>query len=204
MITIYVARHGQTEYNVLGRIQGHIDTPLTDEGYKNAFLVADRLSKIKFDHIYSSDLGRAFITAHVIAEKLNLENRIVREKKLREQNMGEYNGKSREELKDTGFLGNPNFAPKDGENFEQMQKRIVEFIHNLERTHKDKTALIVTHEETDRGLAMVNTGKNSNLLVGDLGEMFFEAFGGHTIMVDNEEEEVTTYVAFGSFAKDGI
>ena len=145
MITIYVARHGQTEYNVLGRIQGHIDTPLTDEGYKNAFLVADRLKGIKFDHIYSSDLGRAFITAHVIAEKLNLENRIVREKKLREQNMGEYNGKSREELKDTGFLGNPNFAPKDGENFEQMQKRIVEFILHLERTHKDKTALIVTH-----------------------------------------------------------
>ena len=145
MITIYVARHGQTEYNVLGRIQGHIDTPLTDEGYKNAFLVADRLKGIKFDHIYSSDLGRAFITAHVIAEKLNLENRIVREKKLREQNMGEYNGKTREELKNTKFFGNPNYAPKDGENFEQMQKRIVEFILHLERTHKDKIALIVTH-----------------------------------------------------------
>ncbi|MCK4968049.1 MAG: histidine phosphatase family protein [Candidatus Aenigmarchaeota archaeon] len=145
MITIYVVRHGQTEYNVLGRMQGQIDTPLTDEGYKNAFLVADRLSKIKFDHIYSSDLGRAFITAHVIAEKLNLENRIVREKKLREQNFGEFNGKPRDELKNTKFFGNPNHTPKDGENFENMQKRIVKFILSLEHLHKDKTALVVTH-----------------------------------------------------------
>lgn len=145
MITIYVARHGQTEYNVLGRIQGQIDTPLTDGGYKNAFLVADKLKGLKFDHIYSSDLGRAFITAHVIAEKLNLENRIVREKKLREQNFGEFTGKTCEELKNTKFFGNPNHTPKDGENFEQMQKRIVKFILNLELLHKDKTALIVSH-----------------------------------------------------------
>ena len=145
MITIYVARHGQTEYNVLGRIQGQIDTPLTDGGYKNAFLVADKLKGLKFDHIYSSDLGRAFITAHVIAEKLNLENRIVREKKLREQNFGEFNGKTLEELKNTKFFGNPNYTPKDGENFKQMQKRIVKFILNLELLHKDKTALIVSH-----------------------------------------------------------
>ncbi|NOR85630.1 histidine phosphatase family protein [archaeon] len=145
MITIYVARHGQTEYNVLGKIQGQIDTPLTDEGYKNAFLVANKLKGIKFDHIYSSDLGRAFITAHVIAEKLGLENRIVRERKLREQNFGEFNGMKFEELKNTGFIGNPNFTPKDGENFEQMQKRIVKFVFGLEKLHKDKTALIVTH-----------------------------------------------------------
>ncbi len=146
MITIYIARHGQTEYNVKKRIQGHIDTPLTDNGYKNAFLVADRLKGIKFDHIYSSDLGRAFITAHVIAEKLNLENRIVREKKLREQDFGELTGML---LKDAfevpEFKGNPEFTPKNGESFKALQKRIVGFIITLEKKHKDKTALIVTH-----------------------------------------------------------
>ncbi|MCK4550661.1 MAG: histidine phosphatase family protein [Candidatus Aenigmarchaeota archaeon] len=153
MITIYIARHGQTEYNVQKRIQGHIDTPLTDDGYKNAFLVADRLKGIKFDHIYSSDLGRAFITAHVIAEKLNLENRIVREKRLREQNFGGLTGML---LKDAfevpNFRGNPGFKTKNGESFKELQKRIVDFIIALEKKHKDKTALIVTHGGCIRSL----------------------------------------------------
>ncbi|MCK5474225.1 MAG: histidine phosphatase family protein [Candidatus Aenigmarchaeota archaeon] len=153
MLTIYLARHGQTEYNVQKRIQGHIDTPLTDDGYKNAFLVADRLKGIKFDHIYSSDLGRAFITTQVLTEKLNLENRIVREKRLREQNFGELTGML---LKDAfevpNFRGNPEFVPENGESFKMLQKRIVDFIITLEKRHKDKTALIVTHGGCIRSL----------------------------------------------------
>ena len=63
----------------------------------------------------------------------------------------------------------------------------------------EKSAIIVTHEETGRGLTLVNIGENSNLLVGDIGEMFFEVFGGHGVRVDSEEVEVTTFVALGRF-----
>ncbi len=148
MITLYIVRHGTTEYNALRRIQGQIDTPLTDEGYKNAFIVADRFRDInvKFDHIYSSDLGRAFITAHVIAERLGLENRVIRERRLREKNYGALTGKPIDEMiKIPGFKGNAHFVPDGGESFLDMQKRVTSFIKELERRHNDKTALIVTH-----------------------------------------------------------
>ncbi len=148
MITLYIVRHGTTEYNTLRRIQGQIDTPLTDEGYKNAFIVADRFRDmdVKFDHIYSSDLGRAFITAHVIAERLDLENRVIRERRLRETNYGAFTGKPIDELlKIPGFKGNANFVPDGGESFLDMQKRVISFIKELERKHYDKTTLIVTH-----------------------------------------------------------
>lgn len=146
MITIYVVRHGQTEFNSQRRLQGQIDSPLTDDGYKNAFVVARKLSGLKFDHIYSSDLGRAFITAHVIAEKLDLENRIVREKRLRERDFGELNGQRIDDVIEIpGFFGNPHFVPDGGESFSEMQERVVELLKELEGRHKDKTALIVTH-----------------------------------------------------------
>jgi len=66
-------------------------------------------------------------------------------------------------------------------------------------TDAEKSAIIVTHEETERGLTFVNIGKNSNLLVGDIGEMFFEVFGGHSVAVDKDEVEVTSFVALGGF-----
>jgi len=148
MITLYIVRHGTTEYNTLRRIQGQIDTPLTDLGYKNAFIVADKFRDmdVKFDHIYSSDLGRAFITAHVIAERLDIENRVVRERCLREKNYGALTGKPIDEvIKISGFKDNAYFVPDGGESFPDMQKRVISFIKELERRHNDKTALIVTH-----------------------------------------------------------
>ena len=69
MLTFYLVRHGNTEYNRKGIMQGQIDTALTDEGIKNAKIVSEKLKKmkdVKFDYVFSSDLGRAFITAHII------------------------------------------------------------------------------------------------------------------------------------------
>lgn len=153
MITLYLVRHGKTEYNEQRRIQGHIDTPLTDEGYENAFRVAEKLRGIKFDHIYSSDLGRAFITAHIIAEKLRLENRIVRERRLREKNYGEFNGKKIDELEKAHPRQDSEFSPPGGESFSDLQKRVVGFIEELERKHNGKTELIVTHSGCIRAIA---------------------------------------------------
>lgn len=171
MITLYLVRHGKTEYNIERRIQGHIDTPLTDEGYENAFRVAERLRGIKFDHIYSSDLGRAFITAHVIAEKLCLENRIVRERRLREKNYGEFNGKKIIELEKAHPGEDSLFCPPGGESFSDMQKRIVSFIEELEQKHKDKTALIVTHSGCIRAIAshfrITDVRKNAKMEVSN-------------------------------------
>lgn len=67
MNTFYIARHGETENNRARRLSGWIDTPLTDTGLEPTKKVIDKLANLQIDEIYSSDVGRAFITAYAIA-----------------------------------------------------------------------------------------------------------------------------------------
>ena len=64
-----VVRHGETAWNAQGRIQGHLDSPLNEEGMAQALLLAERLAPEPFDHFYSSDLGRALQTAQPLADR---------------------------------------------------------------------------------------------------------------------------------------
>ena len=62
----FIVRHGETEWNVLGRIQGHSDVPLSQNGRDQAHTVARRLAEAPLDVIYCSDLARASETARLI------------------------------------------------------------------------------------------------------------------------------------------
>lgn len=72
MTTIGLIRHGSTLWNKEGRIQGHTDNPLDEEGLEQAAALAERLSTEEWNYIYSSDLLRARQTAEVIAARLGL------------------------------------------------------------------------------------------------------------------------------------
>ena len=65
-LTYYWVRHGETEANRDGILQGHSDFPLTENGKEGAIKTGVFLSKVKFDHMYTSDLGRATTTASLI------------------------------------------------------------------------------------------------------------------------------------------
>ena len=85
-----VVRHGETAWNAQGRIQGHLDSPLNEEGLAQALLVGDRLAREPFAHLYSSDLGRALQTAQPIADHSGRPARI--DARLRERNLGVFQG----------------------------------------------------------------------------------------------------------------
>lgn len=70
--TIYLIRHGETEWNTLGKFQGKTDTPLSDSGREQARKLAKRLKETRFDIIYSSPLMRAAETAAPLSEQRNL------------------------------------------------------------------------------------------------------------------------------------
>lgn len=72
MTTIGLIRHGSTAWNKEGRIQGHTDNPLDEEGLQQAAAIAERLSGEQWDYIYSSDLLRAVQTAEVISKRLGI------------------------------------------------------------------------------------------------------------------------------------
>lgn len=95
---IGLIRHGKTDWNALGKIQGQTDTPLNDEGIRQARALADRLSHdtMKWDAIVSSDLSRAYDTARIIAVKLGIPL-LPGEVRLRERFFGEIEGTTEEE-----------------------------------------------------------------------------------------------------------
>ena len=66
--TFYIVRHGETNWNILGKTQGHGNSNLTEKGIEQATTLAESMSKYPIDYIYSSDLGRAVETANILAD----------------------------------------------------------------------------------------------------------------------------------------
>ena len=83
---LIIVRHGQTEWNIAGIRQGHLDSRLTSKGVAQAQALAQRLAREKFSALYSSDLGRAVQTATVVADLTGHE--IVTDPRLPERHLG--------------------------------------------------------------------------------------------------------------------
>ncbi|MGB9883700.1 MAG: histidine phosphatase family protein [Microgenomates group bacterium] len=90
--TLYLVRHGETDWNVKGLVQGHSDIPLNEKGRLQAEELAKKLSSVKFSAGFSSDLVRAKETAEIIALKHKIN--IITLKKLRERAFGRLEGLS--------------------------------------------------------------------------------------------------------------
>lgn len=112
-------RHGQTTYNAGRRMQGQLDTTLSDVGLAQAHAAADWLRDRDIVTIVSSDLSRARTTAEIIGEKLGLDVEL--EPRLRETHLGSWQGMTHAEV-DEAFVGaraawrhDPAWAPPQGE-----------------------------------------------------------------------------------------
>lgn len=146
MLTFYICRHGQTVFNKQGRLQGQIDSPLTDEGQNTAKALGERLQSLSFELVYVSDLGRALQTAFWICKRLNILNKIQLEPALREVDFGDVAGMSTVDAvkKYPGIMSDTNFAPPHGESLGQLQQRVVTWLLSLP-SQEDKNVLLVTH-----------------------------------------------------------
>lgn len=94
MLELWLIRHGQTDWNAEGRIQGQTNSQLTDLGKRQAQKLAERIEHESFDAIYSSDSDRARDTARTVYPKEN----IIFDKRLRERHFGTFEGKVRAEF----------------------------------------------------------------------------------------------------------
>lgn len=140
---IYVARHGQTEWNKDNKVCGRTDISLTNIGIEQAKNLAQKLSSQNIDVIISSPLKRAVQTSEIISKTCNAP--IVIDKRLIEQNYGIYEGVDR---KMENFLKNKkNFAysyPK-GESMLRVASRVYPLIDELKDKYVDKNILILSH-----------------------------------------------------------
>lgn len=138
---IYLVRHGQTDWNLEKKLQGHQDIPLNDNGREQAIRVSNAIKDYKIDKIYSSDLLRASETAKIINKKFNLD--IILDNRLREINYGDLEGVPKLNLsKDTWDIFNTNPLKLNAEPIVNVYNRIKDFFDELD---KNKNILIVAH-----------------------------------------------------------
>ncbi|MBE5746257.1 MAG: histidine phosphatase family protein [Clostridiales bacterium] len=137
---IYFVRHGQTDWNKIGKIQGHIDIELNNEGKEQAQTVKEKLSGIKFDKVFSSPLKRAKETAKIICDQ-----EIIIDDRLIERFNGELEGKLKKEIKVFPDFNNPNDTRFGIEPLNNFKERINSFLDEILKMYKDKNILVVTH-----------------------------------------------------------
>lgn len=147
MNTFYIARHGETENNRARRLSGWIDTPLTENGLEPTKIVISKLAGVHIDDMYSSDVGRAFITAYAIARGLDFDKEIGRLSGLREVNYGDAANMFSSEAYELypKLDRDTHYTPPNGESLEEMQKRVFKTLNELNDTHTDATILLVCH-----------------------------------------------------------
>ena len=143
-------RHGETVWNLEGRMQGHMDSALSELGLAQARAVAEALAGQPFDAIYSSDLGRARRTADISAERIGLEVRA--DAGLRERNLGLFQGLTGAECGERHpeeyarfRSGDPDYVIPGGESVRQRIDRAVACGDEIARRHPGGRIVLVAH-----------------------------------------------------------
>jgi broad specificity phosphatase PhoE len=148
MNTFYIARHGETENNKAKRLSGWIDTALTQKGLEPTVVPLAKLKQLPhIDALYSSDMGRAFITADGLCQGLNFPHEIRRTAGLREVNYGDAaNMLSTEAYQRYPRLDrDTHYTPPKGESLDHMQQRVLKAIAEIDAQYTDATIVIVAH-----------------------------------------------------------
>lgn len=161
MIKVYLVRHGETEWNKIGKMQGWGDSPLSELGREQAKWLGERANEFKLDRIYTSPTGRAYETAEIIKGVKDIE--IIKRDSIREINVGEWEGLDKEIVKRDfeeahyKFWNEPhNYeATENGEDFFEVGDRvfqgIMEIIKSESKDDNDKSILIVSHAIAIKG-----------------------------------------------------
>ena len=152
-LRLWLVRHGESTWNAIGRVQGWADPPLSDLGEWQAQQVAQRLAGEGLTAIYCSTLQRAFQTAQIIADKVDLTP--VSDPRLREHGMGQATGMiwGRDAfisrwpfLTELVNQGKPIRAQIPGaEPLESFSNRVNDAIHAIRQTHIDGNVAVVAH-----------------------------------------------------------
>ena len=147
---IVLVRHGETEWNAAGRLQGAIDVPLSERGLWQARRVAERLCEEPFAAVVSSDLARAWQTAAPLADALKLP--VQPEPRLRERAYGIFEGERYAGLAQrfpvewaAHLARDPDWVIPGGESIGQLRDRVGEALDEIARRHAGTQVAVVAH-----------------------------------------------------------
>ena len=165
--TLYLVRHGETEWNRIGRWQGATDIPLSDLGRAQARLLAARLRDRRIAAVYASQLSRALETAQILAAGLGAPAPTV-DPRLRERGYGAFEGLTREECAERfprvweQYLADRRVVPPNAEPQAQVTERITAAMLEIAAAADDRpdaeAILVVSHGGVIRSFVHAVTG----------------------------------------------
>jgi 2,3-bisphosphoglycerate-dependent phosphoglycerate mutase len=158
VLKLYIVRHGETEWNVIKRFQGQLNTPLTEKGIKKLKETGKKLENVLFDEVYTSELGRTVASAEIILNENNgYKNNKLELKKLAELNevyFGVWQGLTYEEVflkypeeGNNYFYNVKNYKAEnvEAEKLEDALERFLKGINKILDSHESGNILVVTH-----------------------------------------------------------
>ena len=158
--TIYLVRHGATDWNHTKRAQGTADIPLNEHGEMQALHTAEELAKSPVDAVYTSDLQRACFTAEAIAKVHDLE--VVKEPRFREIDQGDWTGLTVDEIRakwpDKWGPARHYSVRPGGESPQQVRARALAALKDVVEKHPDEHVVVVSHGGTIRWISAETLG----------------------------------------------
>jgi phosphoglycerate mutase len=158
ILKLYIVRHGETEWNVIKRFQGQLNTPLTEKGMEKLKETGKNLENVLFEEVYTSELERTVNSAEIILnENRGYKNKKLKLKKLAELNevyFGVWQGLKYEEVflkypeeANNYFYNVKNYKAENvkAENLKDALERFLRGINKILDNHKSGNILIVTH-----------------------------------------------------------
>ncbi len=143
---LYFVRHGETDYNKVGRVQGRLDIDMNLIGFKQALFLRNRLAKLEFDYVFSSPLKRAVDTASEVIRDRDVV--IYKMAELTDTDYGEWQGQLRSALMKRFKMSVEDFssilANRGGETSADVYERMLLFLDEISELTADNI-LVVTH-----------------------------------------------------------
>lgn len=148
---ICIARHGETDWNIAGILQGWLDIAINSQGRRQAHELAAMFADTGFAEVYSSPLSRALETAEIVSRVLNLARPRCHEG-LKERNFGVIQGIPKAELAELNpvllqqiLKRNPACDFEQGESMDAFATRVLAALVDIGRQHLDRSVLVITH-----------------------------------------------------------
>ncbi|MFF2093507.1 histidine phosphatase family protein [Paenibacillus sp. NPDC058174] len=166
---LYLARHGETEWNVVHRMQGFKDSPLTDLGKQQAEWLRSAMDTVPIDVIYASSSPRALQTAQIVRGDREIPLEI--SEAFIEMGFGIWEGRLQSEVQTEypeqwdHFWNNPDkFEIESSETYAGMQARVIDKLQDILNNHAGQSILIVTHTVIIKLLMVYFEGKEMKQL----------------------------------------
>ncbi len=154
--SVFIVRHGETEWNTLGKYQGSLDSPLTPGGLRTVYALADKLKGENIQTLFTSPLARARKTGEIIGNTIDVDINVIPE--FREMNFGIFEGKTKEIVRKdfSEFFTQRNkdkgckvYTPfPQGESYRDVYKRVFDKVSHLLSNYE--SFIIVGHHGVNR------------------------------------------------------